>query len=1242
MSVIPVFVSSTFRDFHRERDELNRTVLPVLNELAAPFGSRVELIDLRWGITAEDGDARSRDLRILDVCLSEITRAEPLFVGLLGERYGWVAPLERMQRAAYEAGMSTVPADSSVTALEFEFGALRARSQTALFFEREVTGEVPEGWRDADLSKVAGLKERVHDLCTVHRYQVDITASSIDLSHFVATVAEHLGAQVRARARQLSATTVDPVSAATKLFFDDRSHGFAGRTALVEEVTDIADGGGSVCLSGASGSGKSAVWCAAVSRLRSRGHRVIAIPAAVAPEVATLHGILLRICGELGSTPDVSISPDELVQHAGELLGAAAPIIVAIDALDQLPDDTRLTFFTAPPSGVRILTSTTLDDHVNHLSGVGIQRVAVPSMDAEATRAAVTAISTSIRRTLPPEAVDSLASRERSPLWLRLAIAELLALDADDYAGVDPTADALQETARLINSAVTALPPAIEGLVDRVINRSTEQFGEYVVRSVLKLCAVSRSGLRPFDIEQLVGIDALTVAGIRRGLAPLLAPRREGGRLGFTHAIISAHIRRSIPNHEIERLHARLVTFLATYNDDRLCVEDRLWHAFRSPSQSTAVAQILNHPTKAEISKISAVIVDSVHAPHFRNSLRELSSHGVHDLITTAHRFKSELTGAVRAELAIALFDAARQVIDRGETSPTAFSVLSDASGCLADLSSVSGINLFPAVAEARRFTKQLLEERPDNIMLIEAFALTTMAFVNESPGRSDLIEELTQACNAWEVISQREPSIRTDSWHQFALLQLGTAYATSDCHEAARAAYLKALPMAHAVDSYADTTSPNSSTNSNLVNLYIHLGDVAGAVGRHDEARDYFRSAVDIAQDMYTRNPYISQTSSLAVSAFGYGKAFMNLHEYKTARQWLDYSDELFRRRVQLEPTTPQWIFGARMAAMAAGADVIDGDYNNARKRLRGYLIELDSTGHHGWVFAQTADELLDIARKNPQYGVQIAQLVIDTASLEESAKESNSANSSQLEEFEQTATQEVGDSSRDRSRRADADLALVFDARELIAEHRAGNGDPDWLDTVDAIIGFRIRRLEGSQPEDITDRARELGRALLLEASELRGHDRAQAAANIAHHWTTYLSDDDGDEAVNRMLARRLTYVAMNEPAQADTLFPYALRYASLLVNKFPEQESHRYNWLGVLDSWGAHQANTGYLEDATATWIRAARTAGSPTSSEALISIRQSITKNLRRVSLSRSLKRSLRKECAAWADLLERSE
>ncbi|MFT4128387.1 MAG: DUF4062 domain-containing protein, partial [Gordonia sp. (in: high G+C Gram-positive bacteria)] len=96
MAVIPVFVSSTFRDFHHERDELNRSVLPVLDELAAPFGSRVELIDLRWGISADDADESSRHNRVLDVCLTEIARAEPLFVGLIGERYGWVAPIQQM------------------------------------------------------------------------------------------------------------------------------------------------------------------------------------------------------------------------------------------------------------------------------------------------------------------------------------------------------------------------------------------------------------------------------------------------------------------------------------------------------------------------------------------------------------------------------------------------------------------------------------------------------------------------------------------------------------------------------------------------------------------------------------------------------------------------------------------------------------------------------------------------------------------------------------------------------------------------------------------------------------------------------------------------------------------------------------------------------------------------------------------------------------------------------------------
>lgn len=1233
MAVIPVFVSSTFRDFHRERDELNRTVLPVLNELVAPFGSRVELIDLRWGISAEGDDAQARHLRILDVCLAEIARAEPLFVGLIGERYGWVAPFERLERAVDEAGESEIPAGVSVTALEFEFGALRSGSQTALFFERDISGEVSDDWRDTDLSKVIALKRRVHQRCRVYPYRVDATTSSFDLSQFVATVTEHLGAEVQARARQLSATTIDSVGAATELFFEDRAHGFAGRTSLVDKATDIVERGSSVCLYGPSGAGKSAVWCATVSRLRSHGKRVMAIPVGVAPEVATLRGILLRICRDLGSTPDVSINPDELLQHTGELLGAAAPIVVAIDALDQLPDDARLTFFSTQPNGVQILTSTTLYDHVHYLLGAGFRDLTVPLMNAESTRAAVAAISMSIRRDLPPAAIDALALHERSPLWLRLAIAELLTLEAEDYVDVNPTADPLTETARVINTAVAALPSTTESLIDRLTGRAMKRYGEQTVRSVLEYCAVSRSGLRPLDIEQLVGIDALSVAGVRRALAPLLSPRREGGRLGFTHAIISAHIRRPIPDSEIERLHSELVAFMATVDDDPLCTDDRLWHAFRAPLQAPTVSALLARTTEATLPTICAVIIDSVRAPYFRSSLHELTPVGVLTLTSTAHRFKSESTASVRAELALALFDASRAVIDRGDTSPAAFSALSDAAGCLTDLRSVPGRDLLGATADARQFTRQQLEARPNEVSLMEAFALTTMAFVNESSDPSRLIDELEQACSAWDTVSERRPGLRADSWYQFALTLLGGAHQSAGNLDAARSAYLKAIPLAERVDS--DPSLKKLNSHVNLVNLRAGLGEVAAAQGHNDEARDHFRVAVTIAQDQYTRNPDISASRDLARTAAGYGRTLLNLGENGSARQWLNYADQLARRLAKIEPDAAEWRFGAATAAAAAIADVIDGDYDSARERLFSYR---KLATHRDEEFDFVALQLLHNARQNTRICESLAQLVVDVAALEGTPTEPGNTYT-RADMHQQAAAQASANVSGDRDDTYGIHVPAVCDALELIAEQRASKDDPHWLDTIDEVISLRVRRLDGSSARDVTERARELGRALLLEASQLRGHDRAQAAANIALHWTTYLAEDVGNDTDNRVLARRLTEVAMNERAQADILFPFALRYASVLTSKFPEDAVHRFNYLGILDTWGAHQANTGHPEDAAATWLQAARHAGSPAANQGLTKIRNSIARNLRKISSSRAIRRSLRKECAAWANRLE---
>ena len=58
--VVRVFVSSTFRDMHAERDELVLRVFPQLRKLCEERGVTWTEVDLRWGITDEQsGRGRS-------------------------------------------------------------------------------------------------------------------------------------------------------------------------------------------------------------------------------------------------------------------------------------------------------------------------------------------------------------------------------------------------------------------------------------------------------------------------------------------------------------------------------------------------------------------------------------------------------------------------------------------------------------------------------------------------------------------------------------------------------------------------------------------------------------------------------------------------------------------------------------------------------------------------------------------------------------------------------------------------------------------------------------------------------------------------------------------------------------------------------------------------------------------------------------------------------------------------------
>lgn len=121
---IRVFISSTFRDMQEERTELFK-LFTRLRTLASERGVSIAMVDLRWGITKEE----SRDGKVVEICLDEILRSRPFFIGLLGHRYGWCPELKEIGTLVdgnkYPWLIQDVKNGLSVTEIEMQFGVLR-------------------------------------------------------------------------------------------------------------------------------------------------------------------------------------------------------------------------------------------------------------------------------------------------------------------------------------------------------------------------------------------------------------------------------------------------------------------------------------------------------------------------------------------------------------------------------------------------------------------------------------------------------------------------------------------------------------------------------------------------------------------------------------------------------------------------------------------------------------------------------------------------------------------------------------------------------------------------------------------------------------------------------------------------------------------------------------------------------------------------------------------------------------
>jgi len=118
---VRIFISSTFRDMQAERDHLVRFVFPELRERCETIQLHFVDVDLRWGVTEQE----AKQGKALDICLDEIDRCRPFFVGLLGERYGWIPPKYEVPDEPRFDWLKSFEPGRSITEMEITEGVLR-------------------------------------------------------------------------------------------------------------------------------------------------------------------------------------------------------------------------------------------------------------------------------------------------------------------------------------------------------------------------------------------------------------------------------------------------------------------------------------------------------------------------------------------------------------------------------------------------------------------------------------------------------------------------------------------------------------------------------------------------------------------------------------------------------------------------------------------------------------------------------------------------------------------------------------------------------------------------------------------------------------------------------------------------------------------------------------------------------------------------------------------------------------
>ena len=574
--LVYLFLSSTFTDMQCERDYIMKFSLPEINRRLRDKNVRVKAVDLRWGIDTSTTSEEQNAMDVIKVCMSEIERCRPFFIGLIGERYGWIPENTLWNEfilSSKPGKLLFVDKPQSITAAEILSGGIDDEDsmRRSFFFFRTVNSYInlPPNTRKLyvsegqDLKRLDALKHEIRESMSnagrashLIEYECDCMAARESLMSLKEFGDLFEGTITRAIIESLSDGS---------LIFSKRNSEesvFIGQLNTVSSIIDRISVPGSITyVSGPCGVGKSALLDEVANRILAAKNETQLLLSHVGNPGVSVKDIAQRWNEELGKFIGIPISKDVDSFHDNIIAAKAKGIsvVVILDDIDRIDlgfrsvllklindnctwiisgdssyfSEIKRRWISAKETVIPLLSQ---DD----LSGLLLNELLSAGKNEALSREIISALST---------CCSEMGVNTFYPLWVKMASTLLLNLDSYDYSKsseLDP--DGGRALKKYIISFVQSFPINAEGLFDILTQRACRAIGYDFVNDALAYLALSYDGLSLMDLQELMAPHWTDLKGayLLRYFAGALGERESDKNIVYEHQIFKNAVKKTL------------------------------------------------------------------------------------------------------------------------------------------------------------------------------------------------------------------------------------------------------------------------------------------------------------------------------------------------------------------------------------------------------------------------------------------------------------------------------------------------------------------------------------------------------------------------------------------------------------------------------------------------------------------------------------------------------------------------